>query len=213
VRLRHLAAAALTLAGLATAAPAAHAAGFTGPCSTGTGRHAATTTLTGRPDNGGGGQWAADSLTRTLVITGGTRTGSVWTWTGAVCDGGTAVTIPGALAPNQGPGHAGQVIIRRVTATAGGTVLYSFTTNEPLNTSPNLGVPPSEAGAPAVPQQTTSLWFEQAFPAGTAFGGPGVTSYDYEYAAGLFMREAWSETSANGDGQDAGAGQITGIAR
>jgi hypothetical protein len=209
----------LGLAGAVTAAVPASAAGFTGPCSTGIGHHAATTTLTNRPDSGGGGDWAVDGpntranptgkVTRTLVITQVSHVGPVWVWTANVCDGGTFAADLGALAPNQGPGHAGEIITHAVTGTINGGAAYSFTTDQPLNTSTNLGVAPSEDGAPlAGSDETTSLWFEQAFPAGTTFTG-GITTWSWTYVGGVFAGPQWRDGSDNGAGQVPAAGEIS----
>src|SRR5581483_8785673 len=61
MRTRHLllaAIAAAALTGTLAVSPAAHASTTL----------QAVTTLTGRPDSGGGGTWAGDNLTRTLII-------------------------------------------------------------------------------------------------------------------------------------------------
>jgi hypothetical protein len=210
--------AAVLLGGAATAGPAS-AAGFTGPCSPGIGKHAATTTLTNRPDSGGAGNiWAVDGpnsranptgkMTRTLVITQVSHTGPLWVWTANICDGGTFAAQVGELAPNQGPGHAGEIITHAVTGTINGGAAYSFTTDQPLNTSPNLGVATSEDGAPLPGSgETTSLWFEQAFPAGTTFTG-GITTWSWTYVGGV-LGPQWRDGSDNGDGQVPAAGQIS----
>lgn len=208
-------AAGLILAATAAVSVPAHAAGFTGPCSTGIGKHAATTTLTNRPDGGGAGNvWALDGpnsrsnptgkLTRTFVISQVSHVGSTWTWNGVICDGGTGQAIPGQLAPNQGAGHAGQTIGSAVNFTVNGTATYQFSTDEPLNTSSNLGVLTSEDGAPVTPQETTSLWFEQAFPASTAFTGAGIVAYSWTYQG---AGQQWTDNNTT-DGQAPGDGQI-----
>lgn len=225
MRLRHLAASILLTASAAaavTAAPA-HAIGLAGsPCTGGPATHAATTTLTNRPDSGGGGNdWAADGprdaanptgkMDRALYVTLVSHAGTVWEWTGQVCDSGTFRTIAGQLAPNQGPGHAGQTIRAQVTGMVTGVANYQFSTDQPLSTAANLGVVKSEDGAPAPgSDETTSLWFEQAFPPGTTFSGPGIGAWSWTYKAGLFSPQSWTDASSNNDGQDPGAGQITG---
>jgi len=211
-----LAAAGAVAASAALAVPA-HAAGFTGPCSPGTGKQSAVTALTNRPDSGGGGTWALDGktprtpLTRTLSVTLISHAAGVWDWQAAVCDGGSFTAIPGALAPNQGPGHAGDVIAApAASGSVTGTAFYQFSTDQPLSAARNLGVPASEDGAPVTPAQTTPLWFEQAFPAGTTFTGPGLLdTWSWTYTEGTFVPRSWTDSAADGDGQTPAAEQIT----
>lgn len=218
-KLTLFAAAAAVAAIAGVSAPAAHAAGYTGPCTPSTGSHSATTTLTNRLDSGGNGDWAIDGdtaaspaygVTRTFKITLVSQSAGHWTWNGAACDGGQATAIPGAFTPNQGPGHTGQVIRSQVTTTLNGTASYTFTTDAPLSAARNLGLPASENGTPAPGSpQTTSLWYEQAFPAGTTFGGPGIGPWSWTYTAGLFPPESWTDASANNGGQVPSAGNIS----
>lgn len=213
-----LLAAVFAVAASAALAVPAHALGFSGPCAPSTGSHSATTTLTNRPDSGGASIWATDGkvtpatptakVTRTLKITLVSQAGGIWTWNATVCDGGTGQTIPGALAPNQGPGHAGDAESSPSQQfTINGTDTYAFTTDQPLNTGPNLGVPSSEDGAPVTPGQTTPLWFTQAFPGTANFTG-GQLTFDYDYATtGLFAPLRWHDATGT-DGQAPADGQI-----
>lgn len=213
-------------AGIAAAAaltaghPAQASTGVTGPCAPAIGSHSASTTLTNRPDLGGANNpWATDGkvtpatptakLTRTLLITLVSHTGGTWTWDGTVCDGGTFATNPGQLAPNQGPGHTGETESSPSQAgTVNGLVTYQFSTDQPLNTGPNLGVLTSEDGAPAPgSDETTSLWYQQAFPVLTDFTGPGLVTFDYDYATGLFTVKKWHDATGT-NGQSPVDGQI-----
>jgi len=202
MRTRHLllaAIAAAALTGSLAVSPAAHASTTL----------QAVTTLTGRPDSGGGGTWAGDNLTRTLIIT-QTAPG---TYTATVSDNGTFTALAGALTPDQGGADAGEVILSGVTGSAVGGASYSFT----ASAAPDMSlVPASEDGAPAAPEQTTSLWFEQAFPAGTVFGGPGITDWSWAYSTAHSLRpphslaQTWTDALGNGGGQDPGSGNILG---
>ena len=62
----------------------------------------AQTHITDRPDGGNGGDWADDTMTRSIAIT---RTGGMagaYTYTAKLTDTGSFTTIKGALTPNQG---------------------------------------------------------------------------------------------------------------
>jgi len=132
-----------------------------------------TTTINNLPDNGGGGTWATDTITRTLKIT---RAGDLYT--AVISDTGKFTTIPNALTPNQSdPSDSGKIIQSVVQGTVTGTATYSFTaTRWPVGAMPRavVALPGSTA------ESTISGWFAKAFPAGTSFGP--VTSY------------AWSRT-------------------
>jgi hypothetical protein len=180
----------------------------------------ASTHLTNRADSGGNGDWATDAMTRKLTITHVSGT----SYTATVTDSGTFTTIPGAFTtipgaftPNQGGADAGLRIAEILMNSFTGQASYSFT----ASASPQASlVPASESGTPASGPKTTSLWYEQAFPAGTVFGGTGITTWGWNYAAtavtflpgGGFTTctQKWADTSANDGGQDAGAGNITG---
>lgn len=173
----------------------------------------ATTTLTDRPDNGGGGTWATDDLTRTLVI----RQTGPGTYVALVTDQGQFRTIIQALTPNQGVPDAGLKIRTVVTGNVTGWAEYSFTASE----QPGLSlVPAMEYGPGGGP---TSLWYQLAFPAGTVFGGAGIGHWNWTYVTGCQVRlghrvislgrtEAWVDAWDNGDGQLPADGNITGAA-
>lgn len=202
---RFLAVAALAGAGLASAAlPASasihHYAQLPG---------LAITQLSNRPDGGHGGTWATDTIQRNLTIhhVGGDA------YTATVTDEGSFVTIPGAGTPNQAVPYAGDVVTTSRVAGAmtslAGTVTYSFTADR----APDFSlVPTSESGAPVSGPQTTSLWFEQAFPAGTNFTG-GLTDYSFSYRLKCpqqFAAQSWTDSQSNGDGNLPGDGNIFG---
>ena len=132
-----------------------------------------------------GGNWALGTVTRTLTIreTGRGNTGYIYTAT--VSDTGTFDAILHALAPNQGGSNHGKRISSAVQGIVTGTASYSFSASSQPRPGRNLGVPGSENGAPvASSPQTTSLWYEQAFPRGTTFGGTGLGTYNWTYVTG-----------------------------
>jgi hypothetical protein len=199
-------------AGAAIAAPDAHSPvkQYGQPAMT------AVTSLTGRPDSGNGGTWATDTLTRTLTLTlagtEGTGPSEVWEYDATVSDTGSFLTIAGALTPNQSGIYAGLTIGAEADGAMEGGADYSFTASAPASAAANLGVPASESGAPSG-DQTTSLWYEQAFPAGTTFGGAGIGDWSWTYSVsadvhldGLYR--VWTDSSANGYGDEPGDGNI-----
>lgn len=188
----------------------------------------ASTLLTNRGDSGGNGDWALDRMDRTLTIT---QTGP-HTFTAAVRDTGSFTTIRGAFTPNQGGTDAGKHIRGRVSGQVNGAASYSFTaTTEP---SARL-VPSRENGDPATTAESTSDWFEQAFPAGTVFGGAGIGNWNWAYAGKVTVTkyrsvtvyrhghkvhvivpyratrtQRWDDGISNNGGQTTAAGNITG---
>jgi hypothetical protein len=167
----------------------------------------ATTSITNHPDSGGNGDWATDAFTRTLTIkeTGHTGSGAstVYTYTGTVSDTGTFKTISPAFTPNQGGANLGKKIKGTVQGSMTGTANYSFTATSLPTSGRNLGVPGRESGTPTG-AQTTSLWFEQAFAAGTNFTG-GIGTYSWTYLSG-----SGSCTQDNGKGNGNGRGNGNG---
>ena len=176
----------------------------------------ASTELSNRADSGGNGDWATDAMTRTLVITQTGRVGNTRSFTATVTDIGRFVTIRGAFAPNQGGTDAGLKIAGQPWGTFTGKASYTFT----ANASPQASlVPRSESGTPSSTPKTTSFWYEQAFPAGTSFGGTGITTWAWSYSAvavtavrGAFevCSQNWSDAFNNNSGQSPRAGNITG---
>lgn len=176
----------------------------------------ARTQLSNRGDSGGNGDWATDAMTRTLVITQTGRAGNTRTFSATVTDTGRFVTIRGAFTPNQGGADAGLKIAGQPSGTFTGKASYTFT----ANASPQASlVPRAESGTPSSGPKTTSLWYEQAFPAGTSFGGTGITTWAWNYTALAVTAERggfeicsqnWSDAVNNNSGQSRTAGNITG---
>jgi hypothetical protein len=84
-----------------------------------------------------------------------------------------------------------------------GTANYSFTANSLPTRGRNLGVPGSLSTSPTG-DQTTTLWYEQAFPTGTDFAGPGLGTWGWTYTAGS---GACTQGNGNGWGNDNGRGK------
>lgn len=198
---------------LGLAVPAASASAAVAPAVT------ASTQLSNRGDSGGNGNWATDAMTRRLVITQTGQTGGIRSFSATVTDTGRFTTIPHAYTPNQGGADLGLKIAELLRGAFTGKASYSFT----ANASPQASlVPRAESGTPSSGPPTTSLWYEQAFPAGTTFGGTGITTWGWNYTAAVvnFLRsgfslciQKWSDASTNNGGQDANSGNITGTCR
>ena len=141
----------------------------------------AQTSVTDRPDGGNGGTWADDTMTRSLTIT---RTGGApgaYTFKASLTDKGSFTTIKGALTPNQGGSYAGDTIKSKVTGTLKGSADFSFTASSLPASGFNAGVPVTENDHGLDPSDSTSTWYELAFPAGTTFGGAGIGAWSWSY--------------------------------
>jgi hypothetical protein len=211
------AALAATAASAATASPAAAQL---------VARHTyqAVSYLANRPDSGGNGNWAYDNIHRTLTIRllGSTGTGSstLYYYSATVKDNGSFKTIDGAYTPNQSGSYAGDTISGAVPGTLNGQASFAFTANALPSALFNLGLPTVINGA----ADSTSTWYELAFPADTTFGGPGIGSWGWHYngpevvtldSTGKHVlnvsHERWADTSADNDGQLAADGNIDGF--
>ena len=206
----------------------------------------AQTYLTDRPDGGNGSPdpyWADDTFGRALTITetGSTGTGpsTVYDFTATLKDTGTFTTIKGAQTPNQGPGYTGDLVKSKVTGTLDGYADFSFTASALPSSLPNLGIVTHENDHGLVPSDSTSTWYELAFPAGTTFGGAGIGDWSWKYGADVKTvtfrtvwtvvrehhrwvwvkvsvpvvhvdRQQWTDASGNGYGDLAGDGNISG---
>ena len=202
----------------------------------------AVTHLTDLPDGGNGSPspyWADDTLTRVLSITQTGGTAGAYTFTAKLTDTGTFKAIKGAQTPNQGPGYAGDVVKSSVTGPMSGYADFTFTASELPSAAPNAGVPGFENDHGLVPTDSTSTWYELAFPAGTTFGGAGIGVWSWKYDATVktvtfrtvwvwervhhrwvrvkvlvpvvhVTHQEWTDASTNGAGDLAGDGNISG---
>jgi hypothetical protein len=181
-----------------------HAAAFDGPT------FIAYTTLSDRPDSGGAGTWALDRMTRQLSITEVSGGDGIYTFTATVSDSaGSFVAIDGAPTPNQGAPHTGDLISGTPTGSFTGSASYIFTASSLPTAVHNLGLPASEPGPAGDFAETTSGWYEQAFPDGTVFGGAGIGDWGWTYHTSAFPSQSWADTSANAGGQLPADGNIS----
>jgi hypothetical protein len=147
----------------------------------------AVTGLYDRPDSGGVGNWANDAMTRTITFTYiGRDSAGLYHYVAQLSDLGGFTTIPGAYTPNQGAPYTGDLISGQVSGSMSGKASFEFTSTNPIdNHNANLGVPRAEFGAAGNTEQTTSAWYEQAFPQGTVFGGLGIGNWGWNYKAAV----------------------------
>ena len=206
-----LLAAGFTLAVLLASAGAAAAAPHPAPLP-----HTVTavTMLTDRPDSGNGSPdpyWADDTFLRTLTIT---RTGGTpgdWTFTATLADTGSFTTVKGAQTPNQAPPWTGDTIRAAVTGSMTGYADFSFTASNLPSTALNAGVARAENDHGAVPADSTSTWYELAFPAGTVFGGAGIGDWSWTYNVFAWPTfQVWTDAWDNGYGDLTRDSNITG---
>jgi hypothetical protein len=153
-------------------------------------------TLVNRPDGGGAGDtWALDNTYRAMTLTMVGQDGGEYEYVATIHDIGTFTTVKGALAPNQGGNYAGTVEQASKTGVMSGYADFSFEASSlPSLGAANLGVPTTVQPG----QGDTSAWYQQAFPSGTTFSGPGIGNWGWEYHMGS---QHWADTYANNDGQ------------
>lgn len=160
----------------------------------------ATTYLADRPDSGDSNYWADDYITRDLTITetGSTTVGAVTTYdyTATVTDRGYFTAIKGVDTPNQGAPYTGDLIKSAVSGPMQGYADFSFTATSLPNTAPNLGVVTYENDHGNAPTDSTSTWYELAFPASTT-AGTGIGDWSWSYHATVktvTLRPYWEWT-------------------
>jgi hypothetical protein len=153
----------------------------------------AITKIVNRADNGGGGQWANDSYTRTLDLyylgksTNTAMAATPFMYWAKVTDTGTFRNLPGQLAPNQGGKYAGvQMKAGQVSGPVAGAgqwgVFYASAKAE-------RGLAPRMLKGNALnAQYPSATWPELAFPVGTTFSGVNESAYDYLYQAVPFTK-------------------------
>lgn len=191
------------LGGLAFASGAAHAATTTPTTVT------ATTHVTNRPDSGHGGIWAYDSFARTLTVTKAATQPAdttITAYTATITDKGGFTTVGGAGTPNQFVSGT-KILHNGVKGEVNGS--YALTVTAP-STDTLTGVVPatendnfSTTGAGFT---STTDWPKLAFASATGVVVTGG-AYNWTYATAC---EKWVDSSANGDGNTANDGNITG---
>ena len=178
------------------------------------------TLLTGDPDSGYGTPpvWAIDSMWRTETVTKGAQvtgtdcglaaSAACWAYTSNLTDEGWFTTIRGAGTPNQScAGCAGEHIRRQVTGTLHGTYAVTFYASSPSPDASLVAFFHDDHGVAAAAPFTSTTWAQQFFPAGTAFGAFTGGAYKWVYRT---AGQKWTDSSANGDGDQPGDGNITG---
>ena len=211
----------LPIAGFAVVATTAVSAAPALAATTTSGPLTASTHVTNRSDSGGGGTWAKDDFTRTIQLTAeGLASPSHCAgqvpcarYSYKIVDGsnggsnGGFVTVPGALAPNQGPGHAGQHV-GYTFGSFGGDQEGDFYTSMP--TSPaGFNVPANFSGNGVSSTNWPTL--EWASPNLSKFFGLGADRFAYWYQATI-SHQRWIDAGGPGtdncDGQCFADGQI-----
>jgi hypothetical protein len=186
------------------------------------------THLTNNGDSGNGAisTWADDDFSRTLTVTASsdcTPVTGLTCYTATVSDSGSfTARIGNGDAPNPASTtDPGTNIASAVTGSLKGSASYLFETaaapnalNIPVNLD-NDGVYQADGIT------STRDWFENAFPAESAFyNSAGIAlvngaasdtalqdNWTWAYSTGC---ESWTDSSANGDGGEVGDGNITG---
>lgn len=141
----------------------------------------AVSNLTQRPDSGVHGNWALDSLTRTVAVTrqhaaeaskcGGGAT-SCYFYTASLADAGSFTTINGADSPQAGAPISGTV----TGSVNGGTAIEFYASSGAPNPA---GVPVNVVGN----THPTSTWVNAFFPAGTVVTESNLLNWSWTYSA------------------------------
>lgn len=210
---------------LSAAAVTALAAGVTWGASTAanaaplTALFSVTTHITNNAGAGNGGNWATDGVTRTLTVSTDANgadcaaslpAGNVC-YSAHVVDHGFFHAIAGAGTPNQF--IPGTTILHAVPGTLNGTADYAFY-------APSGDVPSAANVLTALDDHGTHLssgpdstsgWYLQAFTStgqGSVHGTGLLNTWAWKYSTGC---ETWVDSAANGQGNLANDGNITGV--
>jgi hypothetical protein len=169
----------------------------------------AVTHVVNRPDGGNGGTWAYDTFTRTLVVTvaasqAGAPEGDT-AYTATVTDKGTFTAVEGSLTPSQAV--AGLKVAHAVKGTIAGSISYTVTApSTDAIASLATATENDDYAAPAA-AGTTANWPERVFASATGVTVTEGSAWSWTYATAC---EKWTDSAANGDGNTAADGNITG---
>jgi hypothetical protein len=162
----------------------------------------ALSNLTNRPDSGGHGNWATDTIVRNVAITKqgavpasncGAGATSCFFYTGSLTDTGTFVTIKDAKSP-----VAGTPINGVLSGTmSGGAKLEFYATSDapsPSLVQGNVDGPGTDAA-----ETTTARWAAQFFPAGVTVTDAKLNDWKWTYADSLCETHTQSLGGLTGD--------------
>ena len=175
----------------------------------------AVTAVSDLVDVGNHGNWAVDTLTRTMTVTlhgavsvyhcGGSPVNGItncYYYAATLTDGGTFATIPDADSPNAGTGIHGIV-----DGTVSGGSDYEFYATSNAPSAENV---PGTDDAGTGGDPSTADWPEVFFPDGTTFGFVHQINPTYTYSAPGTC-EQWVNSYSNDHGSSVGDGDITGV--
>jgi hypothetical protein len=169
----------------------------------------ATTHISNRPDSGNDGTWAYDHLARTLTVTKAAiqPSSTVTAYTATVTDTGSFSTVGGAGTPNQFvPGT--KILHNGVKGDISGGISYTVTA--PAADTLTGTVPATENdnfSTTGAGFTSTADWPELAFASKTGVTVTEGSSWSWKYSTAC---ESWTDSAANGDGNTASDGNITG---
>lgn len=174
----------------------------------------ATTSISNDSDSGNHGNWATDTLTRSMTVDrhsavavsncGGDSSNGIttcWYYTASMTDTGSFITVDGADSP-----QAGVAISGTLAGNISGGSDYEFYASSGTPTSADV---PGMLDA-SVNGTDSSHWVERFFPDSTSFGDVNEINWDYSYTAGATC-EQWTDAYNNSDGSLPADGDITGI--
>lgn len=172
----------------------------------------ASTAISNDTDSGAHGNWATDTITRSMTVTrrgavavsncGGNASNGItscYYYTAAMTDTGAFITLSGANSP-----QAGTAINGVLSGTLSGGSNYEFYATSGT---------PSASSVPATLDASSgsgsSTWPEHFFPAATSFGGMNEINWVYTYSAPTTC-EQWVDAYNNSGGLLAADGDISG---
>jgi hypothetical protein len=163
----------------------------------------ALSNLTNRPDSGQHGNWATDTITRSVSITKqgavpasncGAAATSCFFYTGSLIDNGTIVTTDGALSPKDGVAIKGN----NSGTMSGGAKLEFFATSDTPDVSLVQGN--VDGAGSDVAETTTARWVAQFFPGSVKVTDAVLNDWKWTYMVpGTCETSTQSPAGINGD--------------
>lgn len=177
----------------------------------------ASTYIANHPDSGDGGTWAYDDFTRTLtfakapdqsVCSGMPATGDTC-YTAVIADSGKFNAIVGAADPNTSVSGSIQHSVQGTMTGWSGYTFYAPADDAPSYS--NVGTYQNDNfKTSSNPAQTTPNWYLQLFSAADQSAVQGSENNDWTWTYKTPCGEQWTDSAANGGGDIAAAGNITG---